>query len=464
MSSLLCCPTSNATSTTAATTATQSYDCDIRERGENARPILCSTGKRSMKRKRTTTRHSSISSRCLQLLTVVICRVSPFVMIFLVDALAFPLFPLHPPSQRRRSSRNNTPRLHSFISTRQETRHRAFSAADALASSKNKENEDSFALSSSSSLEQCTVLELRQRVRDTHPPRGVVSQLQRKQDLLEYLQSVLALQQQQPQEKQFKEQSEVTTKATTTATRIIPTNKRTSVPLQMPPKPAVSKNKSHKNANGYESPKDLLFEKVMQRYPTAHLNNNNNIIINNNSPDDEEDDDDDSDIPTSPFSPVVDVRQEYHPVMQSFSRQWQSTDLDLILVGTASCMPSLTRGVSCTALRFNWKQRTTQLPNAKFVSQPQQPQKQQQPNQQQPFGGGIWLFDVGECTQVSNCHKRNAFFFICLCMLLFVVVCKGERGVQRKKLQDAGTRLTISNEDDHLLKVIRDIGCTHHSY
>ncbi|KAL7580217.1 hypothetical protein ACA910_012962 [Epithemia clementina (nom. ined.)] len=42
--------------------------------------------------------------------------------------------------------------------------------------------------------------------------------------------------------------------------------------------------------------------------------------------------------------------------------------MELIFVGTASCTPGATRGVSCTALRFQ---------------------------------GGTWIFDVGECTQLQ---------------------------------------------------------------
>ncbi|GMH70362.1 hypothetical protein TrLO_g11142 [Triparma laevis f. longispina] len=56
-----------------------------------------------------------------------------------------------------------------------------------------------------------------------------------------------------------------------------------------------------------------------------------------------------------------------HPVLSSLP----PSDLDVVFLGTASCSPSITRGVSCTALRLNWR------------------------------SGGIWLFDCGESTQLQ---------------------------------------------------------------
>ncbi|GMI01835.1 hypothetical protein TrVE_jg3610 [Triparma verrucosa] len=56
-----------------------------------------------------------------------------------------------------------------------------------------------------------------------------------------------------------------------------------------------------------------------------------------------------------------------HPCLQSLP----PSDLDVVFLGTASCSPSITRGVSCTALRLNWR------------------------------SGGIHLFDCGESTQLQ---------------------------------------------------------------
>ena len=62
-----------------------------------------------------------------------------------------------------------------------------------------------------------------------------------------------------------------------------------------------------------------------------------------------------------------------HPFLQSTP----PSDMDVTFIGTASCSPSFTRGVSCTALRITSNERgATTL-------------------------GGTWLFDAGEGTQLQ---------------------------------------------------------------
>ena len=79
----------------------------------------------------------------------------------------------------------------------------------------------------------------------------------------------------------------------------------------------------------------------------------------------------------------MDVRQKYHPMLKNMT----SSDLDIITVGTASCVPGTTRGVSCTALRLQWRRNGGKKEGDAL-------------KQNMPTTGGIWIFDCGESTQV----------------------------------------------------------------
>jgi hypothetical protein len=218
---------------------------------------------------------------------------------------------------------------------------------------------------------QYTVKELRDLVRDAASSANftderpiVWSQFKRKQDYIDYLES----------------QHQTEEILTELPVRIAPS----SAPLpKMPPA-----------SSSYTSPKDVVFELVYQRYPPIRPSS---LDAGGAS------------VPP----PQLDVRQEYHPVMRHLARIHGSApfleekggeassvapvqaDMDIVCVGTASCTPGTTRGVSCTAVRMNWNRRSATA--------------EADGSSSSTFQSGTWLFDVGECTQVrwpSQCSMR----------------------------------------------------------
>lgn len=263
----------------------------------------------------------------------------------------------------------------------------------------------------SASLSSLTVKELRQLVKESTDERGVLSRLKNKQDLVDYLQE-------QPQSvpvplqttngNSFQHgatQLESVTMDVSLSDPIPPDNTPAAAaqvedrravpqpngrkaPLRMPPLSveqdmdggAVDAGKEEASSAAtvspaplpiYGSPKDAIFEKVYALYPSLR-----------NGP-----------VTNSSLSPLDDVRQIHHPIFQGKN---VSSDMDVVFIGTASCTPGMTRGVSCTALRLNWQRR------AAFLN-PDTGKAEQVSN----FQGGTWLFDVGECTQVC------AVFVVC---------------------------------------------------
>ncbi|EJK77775.1 hypothetical protein THAOC_00370, partial [Thalassiosira oceanica] len=85
-----------------------------------------------------------------------------------------------------------------------------------------------------------------------------------------------------------------------------------------------------------------------------------------------------------------DMRHTYHPMLKNVSQ----SDMDLVFIGTASCTPGTTRGVSCTALRLNWRSVSTGraydqgAENSNYI-------------EDRGAKGGTWIFDCGEGTQLS---------------------------------------------------------------
>jgi len=206
-------------------------------------------------------------------------------------------------------------------------------------------------VTSSSTLEQMTIKELRQLLKDANlQERGLLSRLKRKQDLVDYLSANMP---QEETEMLPTSNDGINGDDASSSDTVQPIRRmRPLAPLNMPPMEPVS-----------SKAKDVLFEQLYERYPPLRLSKN-----------------------TSASEDNIDVRQIYHPMLQNASH----SDMDIVFVGTASCTPGTTRGVSCTALRLNWRRRC--LPTSPI-------------NGQAPkysgFEGGTWLFDVGECTQLQ---------------------------------------------------------------
>ena len=239
--------------------------------------------------------------------------------------------------------------------------------------------------SSPSSWDDLTVKELRERVKNlSNAERGTLSRLKRKQDLIDYLK-----QEQKKQEPLNGVES--------------PQRRRPSVTLQMPSlnvdseadtslelkvvngaKPKGTNTTSHSTSQ--PTLKEAAFERVYERYPILRQTTGEPSLVQLQVESDAT-----NDSATASCS-YTDIRQWQHPI---FHNNNISTDMDVVFVGTASCTPGVTRGVSCTALRLHWRRQTT-LWNAQLGRMETPPA----PGGTSTFQGGTWLFDVGECTQV----------------------------------------------------------------
>lgn len=207
-------------------------------------------------------------------------------------------------------------------------------------------------------LEDMTVKALRQLLKDSNlQERGLLTKLKRKDDLVKFL------------EEHFQnEKSAQDRTGTDCSSNEDSSSQKTKKRIRMPFPPLLSSEQSSPdNTPQLKNPppgRDTFFDKIYEMYPPLRQENCTRLG-------DE------------------DVRQHHHPMLQNAT----TSDMDLIFLGTASCTPGLTRGVSCTALRLNWRRRY-------------HPSDGENVPEHTSFTGGTWIFDVGECTQVSNI-KQN---------------------------------------------------------
>lgn len=186
-------------------------------------------------------------------------------------------------------------------------------------------------------LDTMTVKDLRQLLKDSNLlERGALSKLKRKQDIIDYIQQKLPLNTQ-------------------------PSNAELPGATNQGPTTPIANNVrlGRMPQIRLTSSKDDMFEYLYEQYPPLRDENCTNLADD-------------------------DVRQKHHPMLRNATY----SDMDIITLGTASCSPGITRGVSCTALRLHWQRRYLPSAGGPVV-------------EQTSFQGGTWLFDVGECTQVS---------------------------------------------------------------
>jgi len=260
---------------------------------------------------------------------------------------------------------------------------RPFSTSTFSSSKHNIESKASDSILDRSQLEKLTVKELKNKIKELDT-NVKISQLKLKSDIIDFL-----IHQYNDTDTDKETRSPIDMiENDTVNVKQKKKNSRSMPPLDSPPDHV---NESKTSTNNPLSPKDMIFQKVYNRYPPLK---DLQLAIDGH-------DDVDEDALSIHMHPNFyksftglgdnDIRQKYHPIMQGLT----SSDLDIVTVGTASCVPGVTRGVSCTALRLQWRRRGEDVQSNK-----------------EPVTGGIWIFDCGESTQVSLYIRRSIIMII----------------------------------------------------
>ncbi len=189
--------------------------------------------------------------------------------------------------------------------------------------------------------------------------------------------------------------------------------------------PIAATSTTNNNDNKF-SPRDIIFEHVYNRYPplrdlnsfvqTQNTNEQNTFTSSSTSSSSNTNSNNQFQSIIS-YNPNllknlsglgdIDIRQQHHPMIKSLT----SSDLDIVTVGTASCIPGVTRGVSCTALRLQWRRNIIVKKDDNKGNGSRQNDSGKKGSGGKggggggggsiPTTGGIWIFDCGESTQVG---------------------------------------------------------------